>query len=443
MSSSSTDRPSSKTTLVQYRHDHQQKTISEQMSVKTDSIKSSSTPPTVYDDDVELLEITRADSQSSQRLLGIADAPRSPSNEAMSQDTIDSYDLKQDDSNAKSEGSQDLKDSPSDSDDDQKLLTVVIDPICAGEADGKCTLNSGDHRKVTSHIFGRNKRQTHQIPQGCWLRYCRKHYQRQKYRRPSDWFETQLLLVDAQLDRLEEWGGVIDWTIQLRKKEREAVDEELKYEAVHGCLPSGPLSRERFLLRYLGKNKTFAEVREVVNIINEECDRTKNNELPSFEFLPRIDERRNPRPRRGIARRGARAPVQRAATTPTTFRLATDGSGQLTKIETKPRQTPAGGHIHSKAPALTKKRSSSTLDGEDTAETSSRAAKKAKPTFRAVNKQTSPPSEEDYKRRIGDDIQDLNKDSVEPVEIAGKEIVVLDSREAPRPVKRHHRAYSM
>ncbi|KAL8783058.1 MAG: hypothetical protein Q9213_004905 [Squamulea squamosa] len=443
MSSSSTDRSSSKTTLVQHRQHHRQKTIPQQMSVGTDSIISSSTPPTVYDDDVELPEITLPSSPSGQRLCDVAGAARSSSSGAKSQDTIGSGDLNQDNSDADSEGSQDVKNSPSGFDDDQKFVFVVIDPICAGEADGKCTLNSGDHRKVTSHIFGRNKRQTHQIPEGCWLKYCRKHYQRQKYRRPSDWYETQLLLVDAQLDRLEEWGGVIDWTIQLRKKEREAVDEELKYEAVHGCLPSGPLSRERFLLRYLGKNKTFAEVREVVNVINEECDRTKINELPSFEFLPRIDERRNPRPRRGIARRGGRAAVQRTATTPATFRLATNGSGQLTKIETKPQQTSAGGHIQTKARTVTKKRSFSTLDGEDAGEPSSRATKKAKQTVRAVNKQTSPPSKEDDKGIVGDEIQQRNKDSVEPVEIAGKEIIDLDSNEASRPVKRHRRSYSL
>ena len=53
------------------------------------------------------------------------------------------------------------------------------------------------------HVFGRNKRCTHQIPDDCWIKYCRKHYQRQKYRCPSDWFETQLLLIDGQIDKME------------------------------------------------------------------------------------------------------------------------------------------------------------------------------------------------------------------------------------------------
>ncbi|KAL8651925.1 MAG: hypothetical protein Q9226_004482, partial [Calogaya cf. arnoldii] len=37
---------------------------------------------------------------------------------------------------------------------------------------GQCTLNSGDYRKVTSHVFGRNKREIYQIPEEGWIKYC-------------------------------------------------------------------------------------------------------------------------------------------------------------------------------------------------------------------------------------------------------------------------------
>ncbi|KAL8754209.1 MAG: hypothetical protein Q9184_005186 [Pyrenodesmia sp. 2 TL-2023] len=228
-----------------------------------------------------------------------------------------------------------------------------VDPVCAGEADGPCTLGSGDHRKVVSHVFGRNKRCTHQIPEDCWIKYCRKHYQRQKYRCPADWFETQLILVDGQIDKMEAWGGISSWTIAIRKREREILDNENAYLAQHGSMPAGPLCRERFLVPYLGSNKSFADIRNLINVINKNCDDTGNLTLPSFELLPVIDERRNPRPKRGAARRPSKMGTPAA---PSTFRLATDAAGQIVKVEapvslnaeTSPVGTPA--RIPSTAP---------------------------------------------------------------------------------------------
>ncbi|KAI4277544.1 MAG: hypothetical protein L6R38_005423 [Xanthoria sp. 2 TBL-2021] len=407
MSFPSTDLSFSKQDLP-LRHTHrQQKTSGEQMdsdmSVKTDSTQASSTPPTIYDD----------------------------LNNTLSEDDVE-HDVKDQEA-----------ESLSDSDNEQKKKEIIIDPICAGEADGQCTLNSGDHRKVTSHVFGRNKRETHQIPEECWIKYCRKHYQRQKYRCPADWFETQLLLVDGQLDRLEAWGGVIDWTIQLRKKERENVDKENHHQAIHGSLPDGPLSRERFLLPYLGPNKTFAEVRAVVDVINKECDDTQNLTLPSFEFLPRIDERRNPRPRRGVARRGTRQSVQRTPAAPSTFRLTTDGSGQLTKIETKPRQTSGTGYALAKQRTLAKKRSSSALNVDQTPEPGANISKKHKSSFHAVNKQTPPPSDDDDKKMVGDEVQHLVENPVSSASNDKGKNDTTVSNQFPRPVKRHRRSRSL
>lgn len=391
----------------------QQKTPEKQMdsdtSVKTDSTQASLTPPTTYDD---------------------------VSNSLSEDDVEDELKDKE-------------ADTVSDSDHDQKK-DVLVDPICAGEADGQCTLNSGDHRKVTSHVFGRNKRETHQIPEECWIKYCRKHYQRQKYRCPADWFETQLLLVDGQLDRLEAWGGVIDWTIQLRKKERESVDRENHHQAIHGSLPDGPLARERFLLPYLGQNKTFAEVRAVVDVINKECDDTQNLTLPSFEFLPRIDERRNPRPRRSVARRGGtRQPAPRTHAGPSTFRLTTDGSGQLTKIETKPRQTSGTGYALAKERTLAKKRSASALKAEqapeptEPTEPTEPIPKRHEFTFWAVDQQPMPHPDDGDKKTVGDEVQRPVGTPVTFSSIVNGKHEVDVSNKFPRPVKRHRRSRSV
>ncbi|KAL8927035.1 MAG: hypothetical protein Q9208_002580 [Pyrenodesmia sp. 3 TL-2023] len=247
-------------------------------------------------------------------------------------------------------------------------LVAKVDPVCAGEADGPCTLGSGDHRKVVSHVFGRNKRCTHQIPEDCWIKYCRKHYQRQKYRCPADWFETQLILVDGQIDKMEAWGGISSWTIAIRKREREILDNENAYFAQHGTMPAGPLCRERFLVPYLGSNKSFADVRNLIDVINKDCDDTGNLTLPSFELLPVIDERRNPRPKRGVARRpskmGTPAP-------PSTFRLATDAAGQIVKVEAPVSLNAEASDVGTPA------RTPSTASGQPTARHTSNLAKTA------------------------------------------------------------------
>ena len=54
-----------------------------------------------------------------------------------------------------------------------------------------------DHRKVVSHIFGRNKACTRKLPENLWILWCRKHYQRFKYRAEDaeNWHTIQLGLV--------------------------------------------------------------------------------------------------------------------------------------------------------------------------------------------------------------------------------------------------------
>ena len=74
-------------------------------------------------------------------------------------------------------------------------------------------------RKVVSHIFGRNKLSTRQIPKNVWVYYCRKHYQRSRYRNPRGFARQQVLLVRRQCERLEQWGGVKQWVIKVRRRE--------------------------------------------------------------------------------------------------------------------------------------------------------------------------------------------------------------------------------
>ncbi|KAK7205865.1 hypothetical protein BZA70DRAFT_266976 [Myxozyma melibiosi] len=70
----------------------------------------------------------------------------------------------------------------------------------------------GPNRKVISHIFGRNKRQTLAIPDSVWVTVCRRHYQRESYRKDKfPLLQTRLVLL--QLDKLEAWGHVLNFTV--------------------------------------------------------------------------------------------------------------------------------------------------------------------------------------------------------------------------------------
>ncbi|KAA6411679.1 MAG: hypothetical protein FRX48_04960 [Lasallia pustulata] len=82
-----------------------------------------------------------------------------------------------------------------------------------------CSTESPE-RKVTSHLFGRNKNCTKQIPDSVWLWYCRKHYQRTRYRDRVAFTKLQLDSVRRQVQRLRAWGGVREWEVILKKSEK-------------------------------------------------------------------------------------------------------------------------------------------------------------------------------------------------------------------------------
>ena len=160
-----------------------------------------------------------------------------------------------------------------------------------------CVANSGDHRKVVSHIFGRNKACTRKLPENLWILWCRKHYQRFKYRAEDaeNWHTIQLGLVRNQLQTFEDWGGVRCWTIALRKAEQDALAKEKQNLVAH--INHVSVCWERFLLPYLGVNKTFAHVRQVLEVIdgkfNEPEYRKRDKKLkmfPGVEFLPVVQK---------------------------------------------------------------------------------------------------------------------------------------------------------
>ena len=172
-----------------------------------------------------------------------------------------------------------------------------------------CLANSGDHRKVVSHIFGRNKSCTRDLPDDLWIYWCRKHYQRLKYRAEDSesWHTRQLGLVRTQLQTFEDWGQVRSWNIELRKAEKDAIIKEDK----KGVRYTNYISScwERFLVPYLGVSKTYAQVRQVLDLIErkfnerEYHDREKKlKTFPGVEFLPNVAKAKavkKPAPKKG------------------------------------------------------------------------------------------------------------------------------------------------
>ena len=183
-----------------------------------------------------------------------------------------------------------------DTDDD---TSQHIDTQCV--AVSTCLANSGDHRKVVSHIFGRNKTCTRDLPHNLWIFWCRKHYQRMKYRAEDNenWHLRQMELVRDQLQIFDNWGKVRSWTIALRRAEDVALakmnkEAKMNKDGVTNTNQTPPCW-ERFLVPYLGANKTFAKVWEVLDIIQVKFDEEefqgrskKLKAFPGVEFLPMI-----------------------------------------------------------------------------------------------------------------------------------------------------------
>ena len=162
---------------------------------------------------------------------------------------------------------------------------------------------------MVSHIFGRNKACTRDLPNELWIFWCRKHYQRFKYRAEDaeNWHILQLGLVRTQLQTFEDWGQVRSWTIAIRKAEADALAKEDN----NGITYTNHIATcwERFLVPYLGSNKTFAQVREVLQVIerkfNEEEYRNRDKKLKTFPgveflpFVPKAKEAKKPAVKKG------------------------------------------------------------------------------------------------------------------------------------------------
>ncbi|KAG2417309.1 hypothetical protein HFD88_008528 [Aspergillus terreus] len=107
-----------------------------------------------------------------------------------------------------------------------KITCEFAIPCTTTPTDPTTGLPDPPPRKVISHIFGRNKTATKRFPPHVWVHYCRKHYQRARYR-AAKWPFIQCELLLDSLQRMEAWGGVRSFAVVLRKREIERLTPSL------------------------------------------------------------------------------------------------------------------------------------------------------------------------------------------------------------------------
>lgn len=190
-----------------------------------------------------------------------------------------------------------------------------VNPHCEAQSTD-CRTDCFTMRKIVAHIFGRNKVCTAQIPEYCWVEWCRKHYQRLRHRMlEQGWIFLQINCLRKQLGRMEEWGQVQSWTIILQHKFQEELDREDATqkpqvdEGVHRNSTKTAMnfkgdyvkahaktSPNRFLHLFLGKRKSFHEVYAVIDAVEKAANESQLISFPPLQFLPLIDATLHPPP---------------------------------------------------------------------------------------------------------------------------------------------------
>lgn len=198
--------------------------------------------------------------------------------------------------------------------------------VCMFQAD--CDTNS-QLRKAISHIFGRNKMCTRLVPADVWVHYCRKHYQRSRYRNPKEYAKLQCDLVQKQIRRIHDWslgnqqrglpGVVQDWGLAVRKREQKRIDElsgakrkrsgsqfDDSEDDDNSTLPATAVPR--WLRTLCGKGYDTHSILNIFNRLHTEILADMMPQFPDIEILPNITtESEEPQQPKGYAKRAVAA----------------------------------------------------------------------------------------------------------------------------------------
>jgi hypothetical protein len=237
-------------------------------------------------------------------------------------------------------------------------------------------------RKAVSHIFGRNKMCTRRIPPHVWVWYCRKHYQRARYKNEKEWARTlQYDLVSRQIKRLEEWskensrtceGGVVqDYWLEIKKREQRRLDAQ-KPKGERECSdseadeihePQGDSSSSTavpdWLLSLCGRSHDARRIMEIIDGIKADLTTNNLSAWPDIEILPNIIiDQDESEATKGYTKRRAR----RSQSLSSTAGINEDSTGPWTSQETI---SPLDGKCVSGGNPQKRKRSSNREDEND------------------------------------------------------------------------------
>ncbi|KAI8624433.1 hypothetical protein F5Y19DRAFT_314911 [Xylariaceae sp. FL1651] len=163
-------------------------------------------------------------------------------------------------------------------------------------------------RKAISHIFGRNKLCTRMIPQHVWVHFCRKHYQRSRYRNAQEYAKLQCDLVQKQIHRVQAWsdenkrngqtGVVQDWSLSMRKREQNRVHDKSKKRPYREESEDeeDPLDRAvlngtavpEWLRNKCREGYSTDEIEKIVLRLKQEMEENLLLQIPDIEILPNI-----------------------------------------------------------------------------------------------------------------------------------------------------------
>jgi len=158
------------------------------------------------------------------------------------------------------------------------------------------------YRKVISHVFGRNKAMTKLFPEYVWVQYCRKHYQRARYR-ADQWPFTQCELLLESLRRMEEWGGVMKFKLTLRRREQLRVEGSDDVHKASGASSSATLPSGRkhptavtspvpdWLLNLSETTMSFDDIRALILQIREYMIEMRDEEKSRLAEEAGVDEK--------------------------------------------------------------------------------------------------------------------------------------------------------
>ena len=149
---------------------------------------------------------------------------------------------------------------------------------------------------MISHLFGRNKACTVQIPGHIWVSYCRKHYQRTRYHKKNEWVAIQMGLVKLQITRLRDWSDenqkqnsgpyISKWTLSLRKRYKEGLKKRLSNKgSSENTFGAAWLD---WLKNKVGRVYTTDEIMDIAHGLYNEAREGNLREMLEVEFLPYI-----------------------------------------------------------------------------------------------------------------------------------------------------------